>query len=228
PAARTLVVGCDEDYDALRRGAALAESREVAVIGFVDVARPPAAQAIGHVEELARLLEEHHIDTVLVCGYVTDQAFREIANTATATGCRLLSVPRSFDLGGLQPRMLSWHGQALVELTAPTLKVGHIILKRCLDLIGSGLGLVVVARRSAADRSGRAGGIRPRWGILPVAQTRHHGRLASQRAQPGGLPGPRRHRTGLRAELVPRARSADHCENPARRRRGSGGALAAR
>jgi len=145
PAARTLVVGCDEDYDALRRGAALAESREVAVIGFVDVARPPAAQAIGHVEELARLLEEHHIDTVLVCGYVTDQAFREIANTATATGCRLLSVPRSFDLGGLQPRMLSWHGQALVELTAPTLKVGHIILKRCLDLIGSGLGLVVVA-----------------------------------------------------------------------------------
>src|SRR5947208_7966736 len=72
PAARTLVVGCDEDYDALRRGAALAESREVAVIGFVDVARPPAAQAIGHVEELARLLEEHHIDTVLVCGYVTE------------------------------------------------------------------------------------------------------------------------------------------------------------
>src|SRR5439155_1563977 len=144
PAARTLVVGCDEDYDALRRGAALAESREVAVIGFVDVARPPAAQAIGHVEELARLLEEHHIDTVLVCGYVTDQAFGDIANTATATGCRLLSVPRSFDLGGLQPRMLSWHGPALVELTAPTLKVGHIILERCLDLLGTGLGLAVV------------------------------------------------------------------------------------
>jgi exopolysaccharide production protein ExoY len=145
PAARTLVVGCDEDYDRLRRGPALRDTREVAVIGFVDVARPPAAQAIGHVEELARLLEEHHIDTVLVCGYVTDQAFREIADKATAAGCRLLSVPRSFDLGGLQPSMQSWHGQALVELTAPTLKVPHIILKRCLDLIAASLGLVVLA-----------------------------------------------------------------------------------
>jgi exopolysaccharide production protein ExoY len=145
PAARTLVVGCDEDYDRLRRGPALNDTREVAVIGFVDVARPPAAQAIGHVDDLAHLLEEHHIDTVLVCGYVTDQAFREIADKSTAAGCRLLSVPRSFDLGGLQPSMLSWHGQALVELTAPSLKVPDLVLKRCLDLVAAGLGLVVLA-----------------------------------------------------------------------------------
>jgi exopolysaccharide biosynthesis polyprenyl glycosylphosphotransferase len=135
--ARTLVVGCDDDYKALRP--------QPAVVGFVDVARPPAQDALGHVDDLAGLLEQRHIDTVLVCGYVTDQTFREIADKAMAAGCQLLSVPRSFDLGGLQPRMV-WHqGQPLIELTRPTLKEGQLTLKRILDVVGSSLGLVALA-----------------------------------------------------------------------------------
>jgi exopolysaccharide production protein ExoY len=76
---------------------------------------------------------------------VTDHTFRDIADKAMATGCQLLSVPRSFDVGGVQPQMVWRQGQPLIELTRPTLKRGQLSMKRMLDLAGSLFGLVVLA-----------------------------------------------------------------------------------
>jgi exopolysaccharide production protein ExoY len=143
--ARTLVVGFEDDYRASRQRSVIEDNPEFAVAGFVDVTRPAARGALGHVDELGTLLAEHQIDTVLVCGYVTDQTFRDIADKALAAGCQLLSVPRSFDVGGLQPKMVWRRGQPFIELTTPTLKDGQLCLKRILDLAGSSLGLVALA-----------------------------------------------------------------------------------
>jgi len=57
----------------------------------------------------------------------------------------LFSVPRTFEVAGVQPSVVWKRGQPLVELTAQTLKAQQFAIKRVLDVAGALLGLVLVA-----------------------------------------------------------------------------------
>ncbi len=144
-AAPTLFVGPAEDCHTAMRGPAFASPTEHRVVGFLDVHIPPAPEALGHIVDFARVLYDTPIETIVVCGYLTDARFHDVVDAALAAGCQVLSVPRAIELAGVQPTLVWRHAQPLVELTAPTLRGGQLVIKRAMDVIGAGIGLLLLS-----------------------------------------------------------------------------------
>jgi len=61
------------------------------------------------------------------------------------SGCKVLAVPRSIEIAGVEPKLVWRRDQPLVELTTPTLRGGQLIIKRAVDLIGASVGLIFAA-----------------------------------------------------------------------------------
>ncbi len=144
-AAPTLFVGPAEECYAAMRGPAFAARTEHRTVGFLDAHIPPAPDALGHIVDFARVLHETPTEAVVVCGYLTDARFHDVVDAALAAGCQVLSVPRSIELAGVQPTLVWRHAQPLVELTAPTLRGGQLVIKRVMDVIGAGIGLLLLS-----------------------------------------------------------------------------------
>jgi exopolysaccharide biosynthesis polyprenyl glycosylphosphotransferase len=106
---------------------------------------PPAADALGHAADFRTLLQRTGAEVVVVAGYIPDDRFREVVDASLEAQSQLLSVPRSIAIAGVQPNLVWRQGQPLVELTAPSLKGWQLALKRCVDLLGATVGLLVAS-----------------------------------------------------------------------------------
>lgn len=144
-AARVLLVGPAEECREAAGNRALQSAWDFAQLGFLDLRTPTAPDALGHLSELPRILHDHKVETVVACGYIPDRDFQDVVNLSLAAGCHLLAVPRSIEVGGVQPSLVWTRGSPLMELTAPTLHGQQLVLKRTLDLVGAFVGLVVLA-----------------------------------------------------------------------------------
>ncbi len=144
-AARTLFVGTTAEYAAVTAMPAFQGRRDYWPVGFVDVQVPPSPDALGHLVELARVIHDAGAETVVVCGRLNDGQLAEVTNAALAAECQLLTLPHGADIPGLEPGIVWRRGQPLIELTAPTLKGWQVALKRAIDVIGAGLGLLIAA-----------------------------------------------------------------------------------
>jgi exopolysaccharide biosynthesis polyprenyl glycosylphosphotransferase len=141
----TLFVGPAEDCADAARGPAFSHSAEHQVLGFLDVHVPPAANALGHIVDFARVLHESKAETVVVCGYLSDGRFHDVVDAALTAGCQVFSVPRAIELAGVQPTVVWRRHQPLVELSAPTLRGGQLFVKRAVDIVAASLGIVLVS-----------------------------------------------------------------------------------
>jgi lipopolysaccharide/colanic/teichoic acid biosynthesis glycosyltransferase len=98
--------------------------------------------------ELHRLgarIDEAGVDTVVMWGDLSGSEFSIVADAALAGGCRLLAGPRTMKVAGVEPRVVLVNGQAVIELTAPSLQGWQLAAKRGVDLLGSILGLVLLS-----------------------------------------------------------------------------------
>ena len=141
----TLFVGPAGECISAASSPAFATGTDYRPIGFVDVQIPPAPGALGHVSDMPLLLAASGAQVVALCGYVTDKQFQDVVDVALAGGCQVLAVPRAAEVAGVHPTTVWRRGQPLVQLTAPSLKGPQLIAKRALDLIGAGIGLVVLS-----------------------------------------------------------------------------------
>ena len=141
----TLFVGAGAACMAAIGSAAFASQRDYRPCGFVDVESPSSPGALGHIADLGLLLAASGARVVVVCGYLTDEQFQQVVDTALTGGCQVLSVPRSVEIAGVHPTTVWRRGQPLVELTAPSLKGQHLVIKRAVDLLGALLGLLVLS-----------------------------------------------------------------------------------
>lgn len=144
-AARTLFVGPAEDCREAAANPALKSGADFAHYGFLDLRVPSAPDAAGHLADLPRVLHDARIETVVACGYIPDRDFHDLVNISLAAGCHLLAVPRSIEVGGVQPSLLWMHGSPLMQLTAPTLHGQQLVLKRTMDILGALLGIILTA-----------------------------------------------------------------------------------
>ena len=81
-------------------------------------------------------------EAIVLCGYLGDARFHEVVDaalTADARYCRCLDHRGA----GVQPTLVWRSNEALVELTAPTLRGGQLLVKRGVDLIGATVGLIL-------------------------------------------------------------------------------------
>lgn len=142
-----LFVGPGADCIEAIRTPAFSAGTEYRPIGFLDTQAhvPPIPGALGRLSDLPRVLAASGARAVVISGYVSEQQFRDVVDTALAGGCQVLSVPRSVQIAGVHPMTVWRGGQPLVELTRPTLKGWQLLLKRVVDLIGAAAGLVLLS-----------------------------------------------------------------------------------
>jgi len=139
----TLFVGPSEACRATAETPAFGMDSEYKPIGFVDTHIPPSRNALGHIVDFARVLHETAAEAIVVCGYLGDEPFRDVVDAALTSGCKVLSVPRSVSVAGVEPHLVWRREQALVELTTPTLRGGQMLAKRVVDLVGATIALIL-------------------------------------------------------------------------------------
>jgi exopolysaccharide biosynthesis polyprenyl glycosylphosphotransferase len=105
---------------------------------------------LGPVAEFAGLLGGSEAEAVVVCGSLSEPQFHEVVDASLAAGCEVLAVPRTVELGGVEPSLVWREGQPLVRLTAPSLRGQQLVLKRVLDVAGALAGLILFAPLFAA------------------------------------------------------------------------------
>src|SRR5207244_1732312 len=144
-AAPTLFVGPAEACREAMQSPGFALGGECRPVGFVDVHLPPAPDALGHAVDFRSLLQRTGAEVVVVAGYLPDNRFREVVDASLEAQAQLLSVPRSIAIAGVQPNLVWRRGRPLIALTAPTLKGWQVFVKRIVDVVGAGVGLVVLS-----------------------------------------------------------------------------------
>ena len=141
----TLFVGPAEACRETAASPAFEADSEYRSIGFVDTHIPPAPEALGHVVDFASVVHDTGSEAVVICGYLPDSRFHDVVDAALTAGCKVLSVPRSVAIAGVEPALVWRHDHPLIELTTPTLRGGQLVIKRIVDLLGASIGLVVAA-----------------------------------------------------------------------------------
>lgn len=144
-APRTMFVGTAGDCRDAMELAAFQSRADFQPVGFVEAAIAASPGALGALPDLSKCLHDSRAEIVVVCGYLSDVRFQEVVDVTLASGCQLLSVPRSTQLAGVQPSLVWRRGQPLIQLTAPTLKGWQLVLKRLVDLIGAGLIAIIAS-----------------------------------------------------------------------------------
>ena len=142
---RTIFIGAARECGDLASRPAFAPRGDHSVLGFVDTAAIPNPHALGGLGDLPSLIQQHGVETVVICGHLSDAELRNVVEQSIAAGCHLFSVPRTFELAGVQPSVVWNRGQPLVELTAQTLKAQQFAIKRVVDVAGAVLGLLLLA-----------------------------------------------------------------------------------
>ena len=105
----------------------------------------PAANGNAIGAELAGVILATQADAVFVAGTLDDELFKQVIEVANSTGCELITMSRAWQVAGVLPSPRVCCGVHLTSLTQPGLKAHQLAVKRVLDMVCSGLGLIVVS-----------------------------------------------------------------------------------
>jgi exopolysaccharide biosynthesis polyprenyl glycosylphosphotransferase len=139
--ARALVVGPAGEALQIRSHPVFGTDRLFQISTFFD----PGDRPLGLTEALTSLIQEHGIDTVILCGKLSHETFIETVDVAMASSCQVLSLPQMLPTPLFSPRVVRRNGTAFVELTRPSQLGAQLVLKRLIDLTVASAALVVLA-----------------------------------------------------------------------------------
>ena len=111
--------------------------------GWVVSAEPVPDDAVGSLKELPELVERLAIDQVIVgstqmLGSETIATYRSVLSQA-----RISIVPRTFELISWRSQLTDMSGLPLLEVAPPLITRADRATKRCIDIVGSLLALLV-------------------------------------------------------------------------------------
>jgi exopolysaccharide biosynthesis polyprenyl glycosylphosphotransferase len=142
-AARALLIGRPEHTRRALEHPTLADARSFAFGGILDPDEFGLRAGQGGFTRLCQTLKRYKADTVVLSGPLDDQALALVIDAAGAAGCQLYALPRAFAVGGVESRMVWSRGAPLIALNRPGLRGRQLLVKRTLDIIVSGVGMVV-------------------------------------------------------------------------------------
>jgi exopolysaccharide biosynthesis polyprenyl glycosylphosphotransferase len=143
-AARALWIGQPEDISCSLEHPALADAREFAFGGILDPVELNLKGRTGF-RRLCQKIKRYRADTLVLSGPLDDEALALIIEASGAAGCQVYALPRVFALGGVESQMVWRRGAPLVALSRPGLRARQLLLKRTLDIIASGAGLLLLS-----------------------------------------------------------------------------------
>jgi exopolysaccharide biosynthesis polyprenyl glycosylphosphotransferase len=150
PAERVLLVGDPDEPANQRVRERLAHFGVLEVAGWISPQPSTASQeggpgVLGQVDDVWNVLQHNRVDTVVLCGFVTDEQLKLLMEAVVSAGVRLLAVSRYDRLGWVRPSPISYRSLSFMELTVPSLRAQQLWVKRAVDLVGAGVGLLVIS-----------------------------------------------------------------------------------
>ena len=95
--------------------------------------------------ELASVIVATQADVVCVTGTLNDAQFQEVIEVTHSSGCELITMSRAWHVAGVLPSPRMCCGVALTALRQPSLKAHQLAVKRIMDIVCSGLGLIAIS-----------------------------------------------------------------------------------
>ena len=145
---RTLIVGSGDDAHLVYRKLKAHPEYGLEVIGFLDgdAAQPPPGPVLGSPDEIARVVDEHDIDRVLLASSVgSHEQTLDLVRTVRRPNVQVSIVPRYFEIFTSHAILDDVEGMPVVTL--PPMRLGRSaqLLKRSMDILVSATALLVLA-----------------------------------------------------------------------------------
>ncbi|MET0404825.1 MAG: exopolysaccharide biosynthesis polyprenyl glycosylphosphotransferase [Cystobacter sp.] len=149
PAERVILVGDPQTPESRRVRERLEHFGVLDMMGWVSLQKgAPEANGekmLGSLDDLWSVLQNNTVDTVVLCGLVGDAQMRQLLEAVDSAGARLLAVSRYDRLGWVRPSPISYRSLPFMELTLPSLRAQQLWVKRLVDVVGAGLGLLLIS-----------------------------------------------------------------------------------
>lgn len=146
---RALVVGQPWATKEAMESSAFPKSRAFTVLGGIDAVAERGMNAaegmLGTLADMPRLLVDEGVETVILAGALPHDTYRKVVHMADAAGCAVFAVPSMSSLRGFGPELEWYGGEAMIRLSRPGSIAWQLAAKRALDIVGSGIGLLVLA-----------------------------------------------------------------------------------
>lgn len=141
----TLIIGDQESALSIRVHFIVNDDRQARVIGHLspDPANDPTA--LGGLDSLRDLIEEHDIRSVIVSAHLEADRFREVVRCCLLHGASVSVVPA--ELSSIPCKFTSHQiaGWPLIELEIPRLHLIQVVAKRTLDIVVSLTAIILLA-----------------------------------------------------------------------------------
>lgn len=115
------------------------------VVGYVATDRTKHSRFLGLLEDLPSLIGEHDVEAVVVCADLPIERINSVIEECLLSGCQILYPARAVRVYGVRPTLVWHHDQPFFELGSPVLKARALISKRIVDVLVSGVLLVLLA-----------------------------------------------------------------------------------
>jgi exopolysaccharide biosynthesis polyprenyl glycosylphosphotransferase len=139
---RTLIIGEHESAWNIRVHLIASDAR---VVGHLALNPEDDPTALGGLDSLRDLIEEHDIRSVIVSAHLGPERFRDVVRCCLLHGASVSVVPA--ELSAIPCRFSSQQlaGWPLIELTIPRLHLLQVMVKRTVDVIVSAAAIVLLA-----------------------------------------------------------------------------------
>jgi len=141
----TLIIGDHEAAWNIRIQLHVSDDRQARVVGHL--APEPAADptALGGLGELADVIEEHDIRSVIVSAHLSADEFREVVRCCLLHGATVSVVPAELNTIPCKFTSHQVAGWPLIELEMPRLHLLQVVAKRTVDVVVSAAAIVLLA-----------------------------------------------------------------------------------
>ena len=141
----TLILGEPEAAWNIRTQLMVSDDRQARVVGHLSPEPGTDPSALGGLDSLRDLIEEHDIRSVIVSAQIGATQFREVVRCCLLHGASVSVVPA--ELGAIPCRFSSQQlaGWPLIELQMPRLHLAQALLKKAVDVVLSLLVVVLLA-----------------------------------------------------------------------------------
>ena len=144
-AAPALLIRTGEPSDSKIEHAVLAPGGDYRLAGYVaakgrDLSEP---LDLGELDVLDAIIDQYHIEAVVVCGDLPPGQIAGILDASLAAGAQVLYPAQVVRIPNVRPKLVWHHDQPFFELGAPVLKATALITKRIVDVIGSLIALLL-------------------------------------------------------------------------------------
>jgi exopolysaccharide biosynthesis polyprenyl glycosylphosphotransferase len=100
---------------------------------------------LGTIDSLSDVINAHDAEAVVVCANLPASRINDLIEECLHAGCQVLFPARAVRVYGLRPTLVWHHDQPFFELGSPVLKARALISKRIVDVIVSGILLLLLS-----------------------------------------------------------------------------------